>query len=210
MSVFKKILLSSLGALLYQSSDIKAEPRVYLNDDQTTFDKVKFFSPINDLSLKFRLKLNSSGEMSFDAHRSHRSHSSHRSHYSSQGGHYSHFSSSSGNTSGSGSKSSTSGSSSSGSSSGSSNAKIPIQSAVKSYSLGARTLYRGMKGTDVTELVNILVRKKYLQFEDGTTTAYGAYDYDETIYNAVKQFQKDRGITADGIVGSTTVYYLKN
>lgn len=202
MSLFRKILLSSLSALLYQNSEVKAEPNEIKNNGQFDIDKLITHFPKNDLSLKLRLRLNNSGEIKFDSHRSHRSHSSHRSHYSSQGGHYSHFSSSTG----------TSGGSSGG---GSSISSTPSGGAVKTqtqkvYSLGDRTLYKGMKGADVTELVNILISKNYLKFNDASSKAYGEYEYDETIFDAVKQFQKNYGITSDGIVGSTTVYYLKN
>lgn len=75
--------------------------------------------------------------------------------------------------------------------------------------LGARTLKLGMSGTDVTELINIFLKKKYLKLDDGGTQVTGSYPYDETIEATVKQFQLDNGMKADGVCGALTVYYLK-
>ncbi|GGC50075.1 hypothetical protein GCM10011386_47930 [Parapedobacter defluvii] len=75
--------------------------------------------------------------------------------------------------------------------------------------LGARTLKLGMSGTDVTELINIFLKKKYLKLDDGRTQVTGSYTYDETIEATVKQFQIDNGMKADGVCGALTVYYLK-
>ena len=67
-----------------------------------------------------------------------------------------------------------------------------------------------MAGTDVTELINILLQKKYLKLDNGGTYVYGIYTYDKTIEDAVKKFQLDKGLTADGHCGPMTIYYLKN
>lgn len=67
-----------------------------------------------------------------------------------------------------------------------------------------------MQGADVTELLNLLVKKKYLVFLDSTVTvATGESTYDTTMEDAVKRFQTDHKLKADGVVGTTTVYYLK-
>lgn len=66
-----------------------------------------------------------------------------------------------------------------------------------------------MSGTDVTELINILLRKKYLTLSDGSTFAKGSYTYDSKLESVVKKFQKDRHLNADGECGPTTVYHLK-
>lgn len=66
-----------------------------------------------------------------------------------------------------------------------------------------------MSGTDVTELINILLKKKYLKLEDDGTSVVGSYTYDETIEATVKQFQVDNGVKADGICGPLTIYHLK-
>ena len=62
-----------------------------------------------------------------------------------------------------------------------------------------------MKGKDVTELINILLDKKYLS----GTYVVGESLYDEIIEKVVIQFQKDMELEADGIVGSVTVLHLK-
>ena len=67
-----------------------------------------------------------------------------------------------------------------------------------------------MSGTDVTELVNILLRKEYLKLDGGGTQVTGSYNFDEIIKGAVKKFQSDNGLTSDGICNSATIYYLKN
>ena len=77
-------------------------------------------------------------------------------------------------------------------------------------SLGDRNLKLGMSGSDVTQLINILIKKGYLKLENGETTVSGTYTYDETIEAVVKKFQKDNGLDSDGECGPTTTYYLKN
>ena len=160
-----------------------------------------------DLNPKLILKQNKNSELFVMAHRSHRSHSSHRSHYSS--------------TSGSSSRSSSSSSKNSGSSTtntakSSTTSNLYISSLSKSTSgisaatlaLGDRNLKLGMSGSDVTQLINILLIKGYLKLENGETTVIGAYTYDETIQAVVKKFQKDNGLESDGNCGATTTYYL--
>jgi murein L,D-transpeptidase YcbB/YkuD len=68
-----------------------------------------------------------------------------------------------------------------------------------------------MKGLDVTELINILLKKKYLVLGDPTqTTVSGEYTFDDVVENAVKEFQTHSSLEASGIVDNTTIYYLKN
>jgi murein L,D-transpeptidase YcbB/YkuD len=71
--------------------------------------------------------------------------------------------------------------------------------------LGDRVLKSGMQGTDVTQLINILIDKKYLN----GPLHKGSSIFDETVRTAVIAFQKDTGIDADGIVNTQTVYFLK-
>lgn len=139
-----------------------------------------------DLTPKLRFKkITNSNEWEVVSHRSHRSHSSHSSHRSSSG----------------------SGSYSRPSSSGSYSIPSPSSSSTN-YSLGARTLKKFMIGTDVTELVKILIAKGYLVAPDGYIIETRE-TFTVIIENAVIQFQKDNNLTADGIVGPTTIYYLK-
>src|SRR5690606_5181082 len=152
-----------------------------------------------DRSKKLLLKLNKLNQFEFLSHRSHRSHSSHRSHYSS---------SSSGSRT---NRSSPTSPSSSGSASSlSSGSVVKTPSLLPNYKLGSRILSKGMKGTDVTELINILLQKKYVVLSDGGMVVTGIYTYDEIVEDAVKRFQIDNNIDSTGICDVTTVYKLKN
>lgn len=62
-----------------------------------------------------------------------------------------------------------------------------------------------MTGTDVTQLKNILIDKKYLS----GSFAKGTILFDNEIEKAVISFQNKIGIDADGIVDTQTVYFLK-
>lgn len=148
----------------------------------------------NSISLQPKLLLKFKGNDSWDinSHRSHRSHSSHRSHYSS-------------------SSSGSSGSSSSSSGSSSSSSNLGIKSATPSSNvLGSRTLKLGDVGSDVTQLVNLLLQKGYLVKVDETKTVFGVLTFDKVIEDAVKQFQIDKNQKADGVVGPSTLYLLKS
>lgn len=202
MSILKTILLSSLATLMSDNPDAKSN-YISISKDDINNDILLPFKHKNDLSLKLRLNLSNSGEWSFDSHRSHRSHSSHRSHYSSNNGHYSHFSSATGTNKKETKKETNS------LDEKEKVKKNQVPNSNESYSLGDRTLYKGMKGTDVTEMANILIKKGYLKFSDGTLLATGVYEYDNIIFNAVKEFQKNNGLKSDGVVGTSTVFYLK-
>lgn len=67
-----------------------------------------------------------------------------------------------------------------------------------------------MTGYDVTELINILIKKQYLKLENDQLEMTGVHLFDEIVENAIKRFQEDNGLTVDGICGQTTIYYLKN
>ena len=181
-SILKRIFLGSIVGLLSNSSESA------INIDLLEFSgrdiDLKDYKIQKDLSPKLVLKYNNNSEFSFASHRSHRSHSSHRSHMS----HRSHYSSSTSTTAPPQSNTST----------------VTVQK------LGSRTLKRDMTGYDVTELINILLEKKYLVLESGENKVAGQYTYTVVVENAVKEFQKDVGLKADGICGTVTIYYLKN
>lgn len=207
-SLLRKIFLGSLAGIASSNTSIAKNKSVELftNTDENKISSL--FEKKLDLTPKLLLKKNSSNEWLAMAHRSHRSHSSHRSHYSgSSGGSYTPPPSNSG------------GSGSSGGSGNSGNPKLSSGSKTNSFvggtsttdlRLGSRTLKNGMSGTDVTELVNILLRKQYLKLDGGGTQVTGSFDYDITIEGAIKKFQSDNGLPSDGVCGSTTIYYLKN
>ena len=70
-------------------------------------------------------------------------------------------------------------------------------------SLGARTLRRGMEGSDVEELQRALLWLGYSLPKFGADGDYGA----ETV-TAVKAFQSDHNLTADGIFGPASLAAL--
>lgn len=200
-SKFKDILkgafLTSMAALTsvdsYADSDNSFHSKTVtkLDAEITKADKRNLLQ--KKLLLKFN---NDNSTYTLASHRSHRSHSSHRSHYS-------HYSSSS--------------SSSSESSSPSNSVKntneynrTSINSdSSKVYKLGDRLLKKGMIGADVTELLNILITKKYITPKvDAPKVATGNHEFTQLIEDAVKDFQKDFKLKADGIVGPSTIYYL--
>ena len=69
------------------------------------------------------------------------------------------------------------------------------------YELGSRVLEKGMKGTDVVEIQEMLTKRGYPVKADG--------DFEESTEDAVKQFQKNSEIDTTGKVDITTLYYLK-
>jgi len=71
--------------------------------------------------------------------------------------------------------------------------------------LGDRVLKSGMRGTDVTQLINILIDKEYLP----GPLLKGSSLFDGSVSTAVIAFQKATGIDADGIVNTQTIYFLK-
>ncbi len=160
------------------------------------------------------------------SHRSHRSHSAHRSHYSSSGSSSRGSSgrSSSGSSSPSGSSSSGSStrqpapSSNLGATSGpASNLSQPVTprsgdqaqqptfklADPKRFKLGDPVIRLGMKGLDVTEAINILIKKEYLISESQSFAI--ELEYTQVISDAIKRFQTDSDIEATGIINSQTV-----
>ena len=65
--------------------------------------------------------------------------------------------------------------------------------------LGARLLKRGMSGSDVRELQELLMQLGYDLPRYGADGDYG----DETV-SAVTAFQRQAGLTADGVYGAQT------
>lgn len=211
-SLIKKVFLSSIAGILANNSST-AVP-IFDNTSLKIEDKEQSRLKFNDLTPKLILKQNKNSELMAMAHRSHRSHSSHRSHYSSTSGSPTRSSSSSSRSSSSNSSSSNNSNSSNSSTPSnfynSNTSKSTSGISVATLSLGDRNLKLGMSGSDVTQLINILIKKGYLKLENGDTTVSGNYTYDETIVAVVKKFQRDNGLESDGECGPTTTYYLKN
>ena len=196
--LLRKVFVSSLAGI---SASSATAANTQTNSFQTDMDEKGLgYSKDRktDLSPKLLLKKTTNNDWALISHRSHRSHSSHRSHYSSYSGSSgSNYSTPSKNSTNSGISPNYNSNSNSGSNS-------------TALQLGARTLKKGMSGTDVTELINILLRKKYLIMDNGSSQVTGLFTYDEIVEGAVKKFQSDNGLKSDGICGATTIYYLKN
>jgi hypothetical protein len=207
-SILRRVFLGALATLTASNSTVAVEvpPDTAYSPDQLDSSESQLRSQPN-LQKKLILRQVGSGQWDTFSHRSHRSHQSHRSHYSS--------------TSGSSSGSSSSGSGSSGSGSSGSNQSRSTESgvtpqplfsspkALATVKLGSRVLRKGMRGTDVTELINLLLKKGYLYLEDDTKSLSGVQLFDVEVENAVKQFQTDSSLKADGIVGPPVIYRLK-
>ena len=76
--------------------------------------------------------------------------------------------------------------------------------------IGDQTLRPGMTHNDVKQLQTLLKTKGYFTYTGSLTTYYGTYST-----TAVKNFQKAKGLTADGIAGRNTfnalgVYNVNN
>jgi len=208
----KNLLLGTIGSFMSLNTlpSKAAEPTRLLLDDIND-GQISETDKIQELSKKLVLVPSEDGWDSF-SHRSHRSHSSHRSHRSHRS-HSSHYSSSSGTTSTTGSSTTTRYNSSSSTSTSSYSAPKKTSTIYKSNSitklkLGDRVIKPNMYGSDVTQLINILLKKKYLVREDGVTVVNGLQTYEGEIINAVKEFQRLNNLPVDGIVGSQTAYKL--
>ena len=199
-SLTRKIALGALSAVYAQS--IQASDQGFSTPKPDDFDSDHLLElsagKTNNLELRLKLKPSENpNKWELVAHRSHRSHSSHRSHYSSR----------------SGGSSTTSGTSRS--SSGSSTNSYPSRGSSSSgtygntsHPLGSRLLKLGTQGEDVTELMRLLISKGYYGLPSGHTLKEKEL-YDIIVQEAVKKFQKDKGLTIDGSVGPTTLYHLK-
>lgn len=149
---------------------------------------------------------------------SHRSHQSHRSHSSSRhGNHYSHSSSTTrssrsygGSSYGGSSGSSYGGSTNSLYTPSTSTPKAkPQAKTIETYSLGDRTLSSGSYGADVTQLTTLLVQNYYMNVNSVNFKSSHSL-YDKNVVTAVKNFQKDAGLSQTGKVDATTAAKLQS
>lgn len=201
-NIIKKLLLSSLASVLNltvnANNDQAAMPAGLPLDFNGESDN-ELRSAATGTVYRNVLAIKKNGELREIA--GHRSHSSHRSHYSSRGGHASHYSHSSHYSSSTSTHYS--------SSSSASSSYVAPKKTYKDYSLGDRTITRGLYGSDVDNLVTLLVAKRYLK-NTAVTQKSGYAMVDGEIESAVKHFQKDSGVSADGKVTSTLAASLKS
>lgn len=193
--IIKSLLLSAALAFI-SNHNVNAEDTVTntLSLEDLDNDKLELEKGENPI-IRNVYKIRRDGDLQLIAyHRSHRSHSSHRSHRSS----------SYGSSYGSSYRSSYSSYSSSSSSSRTTTpAKTPA-----TYRLGDRTLKNGLYGADIDKFVPYLTKNFYIK-EANLKKRNGYYLYDTNVEEAVRHFQKDAGLTVDGIVNSTTLSQLK-
>ena len=180
--LLKSIFLSSI-ATLASAHGAEAIPDYKLLNDPEDDNSSDVKLAKKDNSRKMILKMGSDdGSYTLAAHRSHSSHRSHRS--GSGGGHYSHSSHSS----------------------ASSHYSSTTTSTPRVYSLGERTIRQGANGNDVKELYDLLVDKKFMK---QPTTTPVTHTYDSAMVNAIKTFQREAKLQADGIAGPNTINALK-
>jgi len=188
----KGLFISSITTLI--ATDSNAESYNLSKIQEENFNINNPTGIKKELSPKLLLAFNSDNSYSSIGHRSHRSHSSHRSHYSSYNG---------GTTK-------TNPSQDLIQKAPKSSSTISTSNSISVKNLGDRIIKVGMRGADVTQLINILIKKGYLILQDGSKSVVGEYEYTSTISDAVKEFQKNNNQTSDGIVGVETVYLLKS
>ena len=191
----KNVFLASAAALMPSKSEAKIYDLSKLELDNGHSN----VSTQNDniLTPKLLIKFNNDNSYITMGHRSHSSHSSHASHAS----HSSHYSSyyTGGTVETSGSEPS--------STIKTSNTNTTPTESILTKNLGDRILKKGMKGTDVNELINLLTKKGYFEKNDNAILNYNEFTF--KVEESVKKFQKANSLNPDGIVGSTTVLYLK-
>jgi len=180
------VVLSVTALSIVQGSNLK-DGAVHKVVDNDSNDGNHIFSDDGKPKLVFK---NVTGDDGFvlASHRSHRSHSSHQSHRS-------HYSSSGGGRSSISNKEALKNVENN-------NELTPIVKGVSASSLGGRVLKLGMKGKDVEELKNILIKKGYKTIESNN-------EFDKKLELAIIDFQVKSGVEADGVVGPMTVFYLK-
>lgn len=201
--IIRNVLIGAVASIYHtnaQAADNSASP---LSEGLNGEDKKDAVNALKNKIYRNVLQITSKGDTKLIA--GHRSHMSHRSGGGGGGGHYSHASHYSSYGGGSSSHSSHS------SHSSSSYAPVvsrPAPKTYKTYALGDRTLKSGLYGNDVSELISLLVSKRYLH-SSWITMQNGYPVYNARVVSAVKRFQKDAGISQDGVVNSTTAAKLQ-
>ncbi len=196
----KSVFFSSVAALIPSKSDAITYNLSKLSNENDV--KEISHKKIIDLTPKLLIKLNNDNTyltMQHRSHRSHRSHSSHSSHYSS-----STYRGSTTTTT----TNETNYSTPTNSQRNKVNTYTNSQESVTEYKLGDRLLKKGMNGSDVKELIDLLVNKGFFLKIESDTTGYKEFTLE--VEKSVENFQKANSLTPDGVVGSKTVMYLKN
>lgn len=194
--LIKSLLLSATLSLLPNHADaVLLSPVDGDDDDAILPDELK--APVWHNVMKIGNDGNMTG---VESHRSHRSHSSHSSHRSGSSGHRSHYSSRV-NSHYSSATTTTRSTGASTTKTATTFYSAPAKT-YKTYTLGDRTLRRGMYGSDVSELVKLLKDNGYLHpSHNASQSGYALYDAE--VEQAVKYLQEELGqSSADGIFSS--------
>ncbi len=202
--LIRNILIGAVASLYSTSAQAKESTNVSFLDNLNDDDKKDAVNALKNKIYKNVLQITKKGDTKLIA--GHRSHMSHRSGGGGGGGgHYSHASHFSSYGGGGGHNSHSSHSSSSYTPA----VSRPAPKTYKTYSLGDRTLRNGLYGKDVSELTTLLISKQYLS-SSWITMQNGYPVYNNYVTSAIRRFQKDAGITVDGIANSTTISRLRD
>ncbi len=82
---------------------------------------------------------------------------------------------------------------------------LSTDSAAPERQLGSRVLSVGMKGADVEQLLTLLVKRELLAVSKIPAESI----FNSDVEAAIKKFQKDKGLTADGRVDFRTLLLLR-
>ncbi len=202
--VIRQTVLGAIASILHNNvyATEAVTPSLSSIDIGQNYSK-DLISSIRRKIIKNVLAVSPNGETKLIA--GHRSHMSHRSGGGGGGGghqsHYSHYSSYNSDSYYSHSSSSYSGS-----------RRKSITTSPKktyaTYSLGDRTLRKGLYGADVSSLTALLVHNLYLN-SNGVKTQKGYSLYDSKVTNAIKRFQKDAGLSQTGITNANVLSRLQ-
>lgn len=201
--LIRNILIGAVASLYSPSAQAKENSIASVLDNLNDDDKKDAVNALKNKIYRNVLQITKKGDTKLIA--GHRSHMSHRSGGGGGGGHYSHASHYSSYGGSGGRNSHTSHSSSSYTPA----VSRPAPKTYKTYSLGDRTLRNGLYGKDVSELTTLLISKQYLN-SSWITMQNGYPVYNSYVTGAIKRFQKDAGITQDGIANSTTISKLRD
>lgn len=209
----RALLVTAIAAVLNTTASAKDVTAEIQNTSKSEGDLDELKNQKFNRIYRNVLRIGSNGNTKLIA--GHRSHMSHRSGGGGGGGghrsHMSHYSSYSGGGSSHYSSSSSYGGSSRRTTSTPSYTPPP-KPKVKTpgeYSLGDRKITNGIYGADVSSVATLLVDALYISRKD-ITFKDGYAVYDGKISAAVMHFQKDAGLTQNGIADDNTISKLRS
>lgn len=202
----RALLVTAIAAVLNTTASAKDVAAEIQNTSKSEGDLDELKNQKFNRIYRNVLRIGSNGNTKLIA--GHRSHMSHRSGGGGGGGggghrsHMSHYSSYSGGGSSHYSSSSSYGS----------GYTAPSKPKIKTpgeYSLGDRKITNGIYGADVSSVATLLVDALYISRKD-ITFKDGYAVYDGKISAAVMHFQKDAGLTQNGIADDNTISKLRS